>query len=70
MRNPDSLFLGQNQEAILCHRRVERSASRPPVGEELIEGNGIEHRAGEQVGAHLGPLLDEANGLIAALRLT
>ena len=67
--NPDSPSFRQNQETILRHRRVERGASRLPIGEELIESDGIEHRPGEDVGADLGPLFDDADGVIPALRL-
>ena len=58
--------LGEEEEALLAHRRVEGRFALAPVREELLEGAGLEHRTGQDVGADLGALLDHADAQVVA----
>jgi hypothetical protein len=57
---------GQEQEAIVARRRVERRAALLPVRDQLVEGARLEHRPREDMRADLRPLLDDADGELAA----
>ncbi len=60
-RQAERALLRQQQEIVVDRRRVEGRSLLPPVGDQLIEGNGLEDRAGEDMGADLGSLLDDAD---------
>ena len=51
----------QHIEAVLGHRRVERRALFLPVGDQFIEGDGVDHRAGQDMGADLRALFQHAD---------
>src|SRR3546814_457984 len=53
-------------ERVLRHRRAERRAPLLPVGNELVQGPRLQHRAGQDVGADLGALLQDADGDLPA----
>ena len=61
--------LGEEEEAFLRHLGVDGRLAVAPVREELLEGARLEHRAGEDVGADLGPLLDHADAQVVAALL-
>ncbi|MOA49547.1 hypothetical protein D3C78_1724390 [compost metagenome] len=44
---------------------VERCAECFPVGEQLVQGAGLEHCTGEDVGADFGAFLDHADADLA-----
>ncbi len=51
------------QVQLITYRRGgQRGAALLPVGEQLEQGAGLEHRPGQNMGAHLGALLDHADG--------
>ncbi len=54
--------LGQDQEAVLADRRVQRGAVVLPVGQEFVEGARVEDGAGKDVGADFRTFLDQADG--------
>lgn len=51
----------QDVDVVAGHRGIERRAEFLPVGEQLVQRARLEHRAGEDVGAHFGTLLDHAD---------
>ena len=55
-------------EAVLGHRRFDRRALGLPVGDELVQADGIDHGAREDVRADLGALLEHDDGQLAARR--
>ena len=55
------LCLGQEQEAVLARRRVQRRALLLPVGDQLVQRAGFDHRAGQDVGADLAALFHQAD---------
>ena len=60
-RQAQRVLLGQQQEIVVDRRRIEGRPLLLPVRDQLIEGDGLEDRAGEDMGADLGPLLDDAD---------
>ena len=44
-------------EAIVGDRRLDRRVFRAPVRQQTIEADRIDDSSGQNVGAHLGPLL-------------
>ena len=60
--------LGEPQELVVGHRRLDRRALLLPVGDQLVEADRIDHGAGQYVCADLGALLEHADrDLVAAL---
>ena len=66
-RQADGSLRGQEQEPVLARRRVERGALLAPVGDQLVEGARLHHRAGEDMGADLRALLEHADRELAAM---
>jgi hypothetical protein len=62
VRRARGALLGEEKEAVLAHRDVQRRAFRFPVGEKLVQRARIHDRAGEDVRADLRALLDQADG--------
>ena len=61
--------LGQEQELVVGDLRLERRALLLPVGKEFIEADRIDHGAGQDMGADLRALLEQADrNLVIALR--
>ena len=60
-RQAQRMLLRQQQEIVVDRRRIEGCPLLLPVGDQLIEGDGLEDRAGEDMGADLGSLLDDAD---------
>ncbi len=52
----------QHQELVLGHRRLQRGAAFLPVGEELVQRPGVDHRARQDVAADLGRFLQHGDG--------
>ncbi|MCY1446463.1 hypothetical protein D9M71_630320 [compost metagenome] len=48
-------------DVVALHFGVQRRAELFPVGEQLVQGAGLEHRAGEDVGADFGAFFDHAD---------
>ena len=65
-RDAVRLSRGQQQEAVVVHRRVDRRAVRLPVWKKLIQSAGIDDRAGQDVRADLGAFLQHAYPDLAA----
>jgi hypothetical protein len=55
---------GQEDHPVFGDRRVERCAPGLPVGDEFIQGAGVDHCAGQDVGADFGGLFDQADGKV------
>ena len=53
--------LGEEQELVVAHLGLERRALLLPVGNELVQPDRIDHGAGQDMGADLGALLDQAD---------
>ena len=53
--------LGEEQEAVLARLGVERRPTLAPIGQQLVERAWLQHRAREDMGAHLGALLEDAD---------
>jgi hypothetical protein len=51
--NADAARLPEIVEAVLCDLGLERRALLAPIGDQLVEAHGIDHRAGENMGADL-----------------
>ncbi|MEJ0043884.1 MAG: hypothetical protein WDM81_17470 [Rhizomicrobium sp.] len=60
--NADRTGRPQVIEAVVGHRRVDRRAFRLPVGNELVDADGIDHRARKDMRPDLGTLLQKADG--------
>ena len=60
-RQADRAPRGEEQEAVIDGRRVERRAALLPVRKQFVEGARFDDGPGEDVGADLGALLDEAH---------
>ena len=61
-RQPYRAAPGQEEEPILPRGGMQRRPALLPVREQLVERARLQHRAGEDVGADLGPFLDDADG--------
>ena len=66
-RQPHRAAPGQEEEPVLARGGVQRRPALLPVREQLVERTRLQHRAGEDVGADLGPLLDDADGEVRAV---
>ena len=60
-RKPYPAASGEEEEPILARGRMERRAAVLPVGEQLFERPRLQHCSGQDVGADLGALLDDAD---------
>ena len=58
---------GQEEEPILPRGGMERRPALLPVREQLVERARLQHRAGEDVGADLGSLFDDADREVRAV---
>ena len=58
--------LAQRQEMIAFHRRVERGALFFPIGDQLVQGFRIHHRARQDMGADFRAFLDHADRKLLA----
>src|SRR5690606_5238673 len=63
-------LLGQEEKAVLRHRRVERRAPLLPVRQQLAERARVHHRARKDVRADLRSLLEHADADRKALFFT
>ena len=52
----------EDHEPVLGHRRLQRRASVLPVGEQFVEGLGVDHGAGQDMAADLGALFQHGDG--------
>ncbi len=68
-RQAHGALAGQEQETVLGDRRVERRTPLLPVRQQLGEGTRLQHGAGQDMGTHLGALLDHAHAQVAVVRL-
>ena len=68
VRKADRARRSEHVEAVFRHGGLERRASLPPVGDEFAEGERVDHRAGQDVGADLRSLLQDADADLAARR--
>ena len=57
VRHADAAGLPQIIEAVLGDLGLERRAQVAPIGQQAVERHGIDHRAGQDMGADLGALL-------------
>src|SRR5579883_1641399 len=67
MRYLDLAVLGQYPKAILLDRSLDRRALLPPVRNQLVDRNRIDHRARQDMRADLRSLLDDADRDFVAL---
>ena len=56
--------LRQHVKAVIRHRRLDRCVLLAPSGQQAVEADGIDHRAGKNVRADFGALLDDDDGNI------
>jgi hypothetical protein len=68
-RRGAGFFLGQEHEAVFADRGVQRRAQFAPVGEQLVHGDRVHHRAGQDVGADLAAFFQYADRDVAAVLL-
>ena len=59
--HPPAAALGKKQKAVFLDWHVERGGVLLPVRIELVERAWVDHRPGQNVGANLRPLLDQAD---------
>jgi hypothetical protein len=57
----DEAVLREEGEAVAGDGGFQRCALRLPVGHQFVQGARVHHRAGEDVGADFGALLDQAD---------
>ena len=63
----DGAAFGEQKEPVLARRRVQRRATVLPLRDQLVQRAGIEDGAGKDMRPHLRPLLDHADGDLAAV---
>src|SRR3546814_5797564 len=63
----ETALLGKEQELLLGHGRVERRTLRLPVGNQLVQRARLQHRAGQDMGADLRALLDDADAEVLSV---
>ncbi|EAU46901.1 hypothetical protein R2601_13804 [Salipiger bermudensis HTCC2601] len=68
VRNAHLAGLAEHVELVLDHRHVDRRALVLPVRDQRVETTGIDHRAGQDMGAHLRAFL-EHNDLEIGIQL-
>jgi len=54
-------FAGQEHEVVVGGGRHQRRLAGPPVGQQLIQGAGLDHRSRQDMGADLGALFQDAD---------
>ncbi len=65
-RQPQRAGFGQVKKTVFGRRRVEGRPAVPPIRDELVQRTRLEYRAGQDMRADLGALLDDADGKLAA----
>ncbi len=60
-RQPERAVRGEIQEPVVGRRRLQRRAPLTPVGDQLVEGARLQHRAGQDMRADLAALLHQAD---------
>lgn len=64
---PDLSRFAEIIEQVLGHRVGQRRALFAPIGDELVEPDGVDHRAGKDMGADLRPLFQNDDGDLLVL---
>ena len=66
MGHPPFALLRQQPVVVFAHRHGQRRALVLPVGDQLVEGDRVDHRARQDVRADLAAFLEDADGNVAA----
>ncbi|EKY09918.1 hypothetical protein HMPREF9120_00196 [Neisseria sp. oral taxon 020 str. F0370] len=63
----EGAFFGEEEDAVFADAAADGCAALLPVGDEFVEGFGVENGAGEDVRAHFRAFFDDADADVAAV---